>query len=367
MKCPRCQTSNDSAANFCIQCGAPLLAKCENCGEALPVAAKFCPSCGHPAQLKAGATSLGRLQQYIPKELLAKLEASRDRRAESGAMEGERRVVTMLFCDVTGSTAMAEQLDPEEWADLMNGAFEHLLAPVYRYEGTLARLMGDAILAFFGAPISHEDDPQRAVLAGLDILEGIRAYREQVLRERGLDFDVRVGINTGLVVVGEIGSDLRVEYTAMGDAVNLAARMEQTAQPGTVQVSHDTYRLVSKVFEFEPLGEIEVKGRAAPVTAYRALRPLPGAIQPRGVEGLRSPLVGRARELDLLHSRVEELLAGRGQIVSLIGEAGLGKSRLAAELRQGVRRATRACRAPGRGGAVDLGLRGLALGRPHVA
>ena len=146
----------------------------------------------------------------------------------------ERRVVTMLFCDVTGSTAAADNLDPEEWAEIMNGAFEHLISPIYRYEGTLTRLMGDAILAFFGAPIAHEDDPQRAVLAGLDIVQGIRSYQAEVKSRWNLDFGVRVGINTGLVVVGEVGSDMRVEYTAMGDAINLAARMEQTAQTGTV-------------------------------------------------------------------------------------------------------------------------------------
>src|SRR5438046_525968 len=135
---------------------------------------------------------------------------------------------------------MAERLDPEEWAEILNGAFEHLIEPVYRYEGTLARLMGDAILAFFGAPLAHEDDPQRAVLAGLEIVERMRRHREQLRGESGLDLDVRVGINTGLVVVGEVGSDLRVEYTAMGDAINLAARMEQTARPGTVQITADT-------------------------------------------------------------------------------------------------------------------------------
>ena len=144
-------------------------------------------------------------------------------------MQGERRIVTMLFCDVAGSTAAAGKLDPKEWAEVMNGAFEHLIAPVYQYEGTLARLMGDAILAFFGAPVAHEDDPQRAVMAGLDILDGIQPYKEEVRARWGLDFEVRVGINTGLVVVGEVGSDLRMEYTALGDAINVAARMEQTA------------------------------------------------------------------------------------------------------------------------------------------
>jgi class 3 adenylate cyclase len=185
-----------------------------------------------------------RLRQHVPEELLGEVETARAGRSS----ESERRIVTVLFCDVQGSTALAEQFDPEEWVEIMNGAYEYLIAPVYRYEGTLARLMGDAILAFFGAPTAHEDDPSRAVLAGLEMIEGIQAYRERIRREYGQDFNVRVGINTGLVVVGEMGSDLRVEYTAMGDAVNVAARMEQTAKPGTVQITANTHRLVESLF-----------------------------------------------------------------------------------------------------------------------
>ena len=229
-------------------------------------AAQRDPSPGAAPPAPADA-SRARLEQYIPKELLDKLEGAR----RSGAGSGERRVVTMLFCDVTGSTSAAESLDPEEWAEIMNGAFEHLISPIYRYEGTVARLMGDAILAFFGAPIAHEDDPQRAVLAGLNIVNGIRGYQDEVKSRWGLDFGVRVGINTGLVVVGEVGSDLRVEYTAMGDAINLAARMEQTAPTGTVQVSSETHNLIAPLFEFEAGDEIEVKGKAEPVVAYRVL------------------------------------------------------------------------------------------------
>ena len=226
-----------------------------------------------------------------PPELLLKLEAARAR----GGMVGERRVVTMLFCDIKGSTAAAEQLDPEEWAEIMNGAFEHLIAPVYRYEGTVARLMGDAILAFFGAPIAHEDNPARAVLTGLDIVHSVRSYRAQVKRHWGFEFDVRVGINTGLVVVGEVGSDLRMEYTAMGDAINLAARMEQTAQPGTVQITEATYRLVAPLFDIWEAGPIEIKGKTEPVLAYRVLerRAEPGWV--RGIEGLEAPLAMLAR------------------------------------------------------------------------
>ncbi|MCZ6528788.1 MAG: adenylate/guanylate cyclase domain-containing protein, partial [Chloroflexi bacterium] len=242
-------------------------------------------------------------------------------------------MVTILFCDVKGSTAAAEQMDPEDWAEVMNGAFEHLIAPVYRYEGTLARLMGDAVLAFFGAPIAHEDDPERAVLAGLGIVEGIEPYREQVRERWDLDFDVRVGINTGLVVVGEVGSDLRMEYTAMGDAVNLAARMEQTAQPGTVQVAEETYQRVAPLFEFEQLGEIEVKGKQAPILAYRAIDRKARPRRLRGIQGLSAPLVGRAREMDALQESLRDLRQGRGGIVCLIGEAGLGKSRIIEELR----------------------------------
>jgi class 3 adenylate cyclase len=230
-------------------------------------------------------------------------------------MVGERRIVTMLFCDIKGSTAAAEHLDPEDWAEIMNGAFEYMIRPVYKYEGTVARLMGDAVLAFFGAPISHEDDPQRAILAGLAI-------------------DVRVGINTGLVMVGAIGSDLSMEYTAMGDAINLAARMEQTARPGTVQVAEDTYQLVTPVFEWESLGEVQVKGKTEPVRAFRPLSRKAWSGRLRGIQGLESPLVGRQAELQQLRTVAGRVRKGVGGIVFILGEAGLGKSRLVEELHQ---------------------------------
>ena len=150
----------------------------------------------------------------------------------------------------------------------MNGAFERMIRPIYRYEGLVPRLMGDAILAFFGAPITHEDDPQRAVLAGLEIQAGVKSYAEEIRLKHGLEFGLRVGINTGLVVVGEIGSDLLMEYTAIGDAINLAARMEQTAAVGTIQISEDTYKLVTPFFDIESLGEVEVEGKAVPIKTY---------------------------------------------------------------------------------------------------
>lgn len=331
-----------------MNCGHALMLACPSCQTELPPDARFCMNCGH--QMKAGAPPAeprtspppsriepqhidpapSPLSRFIPREFAAKLESARSNRA----MEGERRVVTMLFCDVKGSTSAASQLDPEEWAEIMNGAYEYMIAPIYRYEGTVARLMGDSILAFFGAPIAHEDDPQRAILAGLDIVRDIRTFRQQMRSQWGLDIDVRVGINTGLVVVGAVGSDLRMEYTAMGDAINLAARMEQTARPGTVQIGEDTYKLIAPLFECESLGEIEIKGKLEPVVAYRVIgeKKRPGRL--RGVDGLDSPLVGRDQEMHQLQGALLQLRQGTGQIVSLIGEAGLGKSRLIADLRQ---------------------------------
>jgi class 3 adenylate cyclase len=248
------------------------------------------------------------------------------------AMRGERRVITALFCDVVNSTGLAERLDPEDWTDIMNRAFEHLNAPIQRYGGTVAKLMGDAVLAFFGAPVAHEDDPRRAVLAGLEMVDGIKDYSEEVRRQYGFDFNVRVGINTGPVVVGDVGSSAANEYTAMGDAMNIAARMEQTAAPGTVQVSGDTYRLISNMFEFESLGGVELKGKSEPVPAYRVLRSKVG-VMPR-TDRVSAPLIGRDEQFARLKKALADLGLGRGGIVSIIGEAGLGKSRLLTELYQ---------------------------------
>src|SRR5579859_3902316 len=306
---------------------------CPHCGSPVVPGARFCFHCGQELAAAPSAAPPPRPgPPAMPPALAAKLEAAR----ASRSMVGERRTVTLLFCDVKGSTALAEQMDPEAWAAIMNRAFEYLTGPVYRYEGTIARLMGDAVLAFFGAPLAHEDDPRRAVLAGLDIVAGIAGFREQLRQEQGLDFNVRVGINTGLVMVGAVGSDLFMEYTAMGDAVNLAARMEQTARPGTVQIAGDTYRLVAPLFDCEPLGEIEVKGKSQPVPAYRVRgrKAEPGSLRGLETRGVSSPLVGRDAELAVSVAELEHLRHGEGGVLFIAGEAGLGKSRLAAELRR---------------------------------
>jgi len=318
MKCPSCQTENPDVAKFCMNCGMPLTETSHKDDGARLVVEN------------SGKKSQFSLDRYLPQELVAKLESARAR----NEMVGERRIVTMLFCDVKGSTAAAEKVDPEIWTDIMNGVFEYMIRPIYKYEGFVPRLMGDAILAFFGAPITHEDDPQRAVLAGLEIQEGIKPYVEEIRLKHGLEFGLRVGINTGLVVVGEIGSDLRMEYTALGDAINLAARMEQTAQVGTIQISDETYKLVAPFFEVESLGGVEVKGKSEPIQTYRVLgvKSTPGQL--RGLEGLSSPLVGREAQLGLLKDRLQDLTEGKGSVVAVVGEAGLGKSTLINELKK---------------------------------
>src|ERR671916_1561538 len=276
MNCPSCQTANPDGARVCLNCGA---------------------------QLKAPRT-----------------------------VAGERKFVTVLFADTVDSTIIGEQLDPEQVAEIMNGAFAFLNASVTKYGGTVARLLGDAIIAFFGAPVAHEDDAERAVRAGLDIQAATREYSELVERDYGVDFEVRVGINTGLAVLAAMGGELRTEYTAMGDTTNVAARMQAAAMPGTVLISASTYHLIKELFEFKPRGATMVKGKSTPIETYEVLAPkaVPGKV--RGLEGLASPLVGRAAEFQLVNDKVNEVREGRGAFVPVIGEAGLGKSRLLAEV-----------------------------------
>ena len=331
MNCPKCHYDCPPDFGFCPKCGTALQQACTQCGFQAPPDFAFCPQCGTPLAPAAPAPDMmvERMQRLVPKEFAERLLATR------GQVGKERRMVTLLFSDVKGSTKMAENLDPEDVMEIMEGAFDVLIEPIYRYEGTLARLMGDAILAFFGAPIAHEDDPERACRAGLEIIEGAQRYAARLKEERGIHgFNVRVGINTGLVVVGEVGSDLRVEYTAMGDAINLAARMESAAEPGTILITEDTHKLIAPLFETEALGPIQVKGKAEPVAVFRVLAPKAVPRKVRGVAGLESPLVGREAELGALREAMERLQAGVGGIVTLVGEAGIGKSRLVAEARK---------------------------------
>jgi class 3 adenylate cyclase/tetratricopeptide (TPR) repeat protein len=247
---------------------------------------------------------------------------------------GQRRPVTILFCDVKGSTSMAEKLDPEDWANIMDRAYKYLIKPIHKYDGMVVRLLGDGMLAVFGAQVAKENDPQRAVLAGLEIIEGVESFQKQVEKEIGLNFTVRVGINTGLVVLMETGADETMEFTAMGDPVNLAARIEQTALPGTVQISANTYKFVESLFEFKPLGAIKVKGKNEPVITYQVIGSKLKSNLVKGWEHnkFKSSLVGRETELNMLRQCIDQLLDGQGGIVGILGEAGIGKSRLLSEV-----------------------------------
>lgn len=312
-----------------MSCGLPLGADCATCGAAVPADARFCMSCGTllPALPAEDAARRERLAAAAPARLAEKMRQS--------AMAGERKIVTVLFVDVVGSTGLAETLDPEEWKAIMNGAFESLAAAVYRYEGTIAQFLGDGFLAFFGAPVAHEDDPVRAVHAALDVIAAATAYATTLL-PRGVDFAVRVGLNTGLVVVGAVGTDLKYEYLAMGDAVNLAARMQTAAPPMGVLVTESTRRFVAPFFDCRDMGTLSLKNHLAPVRAFliERARTLPGT--DRGLGDLRSEMVGRAAELAALRDVAAATRTGVGRVVALIGDAGLGKSRLLVEWRSSI-------------------------------
>ena len=328
MNCIKCGYENDEDAEFCEKCGNALARSCAHCGSPLKPGARFCKKCGTPVPGQPPSTGekerLAALQQAAPADLKEKIRSS------SAQVEGERKPVTILFTDIVGSTALAEKLDPEEWKEIVSEAHRRVSQAVYQYEGTIAQLLGDGVLAFFGAPVTHEDDPIRAVRAALDIQEAIGKYAGE-LKGCVDDFQMRVGLNTGTVVVGSVGSDLHMEYLAIGDAVNLAARLQSAAWPGKVLISDSTARHVKTTFELQDLGEVSLKGKAEPVITYEVIQAKAVPESTRGFEELYSPLVGRACELGGLREVLESLLKGHGQIASVIGEAGIGKSRLAEE------------------------------------
>jgi class 3 adenylate cyclase/tetratricopeptide (TPR) repeat protein len=268
-------------------------------------------------------------QTYTPKHLAEKILTSRS------ALEGERRQVTVLFADLAGFTSLAEPRDPEEVHAIIDGCFERITTEVHRFEGTINQYTGDGVMALFGAPIAHEDGPRRAVHAALGLQRTVREYNQELQTQRGLTLYMRIGINTGLVVVGKIGDDLRMDYTAVGNTTNLAARLQQLAQPGTVVISEVTHRLVTGFFETRDLGEHAVKGYTEPVRVYEVLRARVRRtrLEVAAERGL-TPRVGRDRELTTLWDLLQQVQAGHGQAVSITGEACIGKSRLVLEFRR---------------------------------
>ncbi|MGV7224518.1 MAG: adenylate/guanylate cyclase domain-containing protein, partial [Nitrospinales bacterium] len=302
--------------------------KCLKCQADNPDGARYCNACGCDLKKVTDTTSnkFNHLQSYTPKFLIEKILANKS------AIEGERKQVTVFFADVAGFTSMSEKLDPEQVHWIMDGAFRILMDEIHAYGGTINQFTGDGVMALFGAPVAHEDHAQRACHAALAIRNSLVAYRQEIKRLLGVNFQVRVGLNTGPVVVGSIGDDLRADYTAAGITVNIAARMESTAKPGTVMVSRNTYRRTSAYFKYRSLGMVKIKGKGKPLPVYELVeataRPKSGLDRQ-----IFSKMMGREKELNLLEIHVLKAINGEGSVVNIIGEAGIGKSRLVAELK----------------------------------
>jgi class 3 adenylate cyclase len=341
MQCPKCQIDNPQSRKYCYECGAKLVVVCSQCGcENLP-RDKFCGECGLKFSLPSEAPpkdlsfdeKLTKIQRYLPKGLTEKILSQRDR------IEGERKQVTVVFADMEGFTQLAERLGPEEAYTVMNQVYEILIHKVHDYEGTVNEFTGDGIMALFGAPIALEDAPQRAIRSVHAIHREMTKFSDKMRQDKENipPIKMRIGIHTGPVVVGTLGNDLRVEFKAVGDTVNLASRIEGLTVPGSTYVSEQTFKLTEGLFRFEALGEFAVKGKEEPVKAYRVIAPSTSRTRfDVSAERGLTPFVGRERELELLLDGFERSKVGRGQAISIMAEAGVGKSRLLYEFRKAV-------------------------------
>ena len=327
MKCLRCQQDAPADAEFCPECGARLETVCAQCGAGNPSTHKFCTRCGGAlaaaAPERREAARFASPETYTPKHLAEKILSSRS------ALEGERKQVSVLFADLKGSMELLADRDPEEARVILDPVLERMMEAVHRYEGTVNQVMGDGIMALFGAPVAHEDHAVRACYAALRIQESVTGHAEEVRRAHGVPIHVRVGLNSGEVVVRSIGSDLHMDYTAVGQTTHLAARMEQMAMPGSILITADCWRAAEGYVQAKPLGPVPVKGLSAPVEAYE----LTGAgavrtrLQAAATRGL-TRFTGREAELLRLHTALELAEGGHGQIIAIVGEPGVGKSRL---------------------------------------
>jgi class 3 adenylate cyclase/tetratricopeptide (TPR) repeat protein len=327
MQCPRCRHDNETGAKFCEECAAPLARICTNCGRQLSSTAKFCPECAHPAGAPASTQPrFCSLKAYTPKHLAEKILTSK------AAVEGERKQVTVLFADLKGSMELLADCDPEEARKLLDPVLECMMEAVHHYEGMVNQVMGDGIMALFGAPIGHEDHAVRGCYAALRMQRRINLYADEVQRAGGTPVQIRVGLNSGEVVVRSIGSDLHMDYTAVGQTTHLAARMEQMAKPGSALVTCDTLKLAEGYVQVRPLGAVPVKGidTRTPVYELTGIAAARSRLQASAGRGL-TRFVGREQELHQLAQALDRAAAGHGQTVAVVGEAGMGKSRLAWE------------------------------------
>ena len=331
MQCPKCQFDNPDDSNFCLECGQKLEQKCPQCEKALPGGAKFCNGCGRKLTAKSTPSQkefsfdekIDKIQRYLPEGLTEKILAQRDR------IEGERKQVTVMFCDMEGFTPLSELLGIEEAYSIIDRVYEILIHKVHDYEGTVNEMTGDGIMALFGAPVALEDAPQRAIRSSLAIHREMAKFSDQLKQEKKdvPPVKMRIGVHTGPVVVGTVGNDLRVEFKAVGDTVNLASRMEGQAQPGTTYITEDTFKLTEGLFRFEGLDQRVIKGKEEPINVYRAIAPstMRTRFDVSAERGL-TPFAGRERELELLLDGLERSKVGRGQAFSIMTEAGVGNT-----------------------------------------
>jgi class 3 adenylate cyclase/tetratricopeptide (TPR) repeat protein len=326
MQCPRCHTENPPQAKFCLECASPLARACPHCGTPLPPAAKFCVECAHPVTGPGPTPGQPRFtspERYTPKHLAEKILTSKS------ALEGERKQVTVLFADLKGSMELLADRDPEEARKLLDPVLERMMEAVHHYEGTVNQVMGDGIMALFGAPVAHEDHAVRACYAALRMQRRMTLYADEVQRAGGTPIEIRAGLNSGEVVVRSIGSDLHMDYTAVGQTTHLAARMEQIAKAGSILMTGDTLRLAEGYVQAKPLGAVPVKGLEPPTPVYEltGIVPARSRLQASAARGL-TRFVGRDGELQQLAQALERAATGHGQAVAVVGEAGMGKSRL---------------------------------------
>jgi class 3 adenylate cyclase/tetratricopeptide (TPR) repeat protein len=326
MRCPKCDHENSAEAKFCQECGTPLARVCGYCGSAASSTAKFCPQCGHAVRPIADDPRFVSPRHYTPRHLADKILTSR------AELEGERKQVTVLFCDVKGSMELLADLDAEDAQKVLEPILDRMIEAVHHYEGTVSGVLGDGIMALFGAPIAHEDHAVRACYAALRMQETVARYADDVQRSHGMPVTIRVGLNSGDIVVRAIGNDLRMDYTVIGQTVHLASRMEQMAKPGSALMTANTVQLAEGYVSLKSLGPVPVKGLAAAVDIYE----MTGAGSARtrldvAAERGLTRFVGRGVELDQIHGAQQLAAQGHGQVVAIVGEPGVGKSRLVRE------------------------------------
>ncbi|WNC94978.1 adenylate/guanylate cyclase domain-containing protein [Paraburkholderia sp. FT54] len=348
MHCTNCGAENRDGVRFCEQCGTELARTCANCGHELSPAAKFCSECGAPVGEQSSRSMPARTQapaplpiHYTPSHLAARILAEQAAQQARGQNACERKTITALFADMAGSTALIQDLDPEEAHRLIAPVVELMMEAVHHYEGFVAKSLGDGILALFGAPIAHEDHPQRALYAALRMQRAMRRHSDRIRLERGIPLQIRVGVHTGEVIVRSVRKDdLHTDYDPVGHTIHIASRMEAIATPSSILVSESTFKLTEGYFEFKALGQTQVKGVARALAVYEvaSLGALRTRLQVAEQRGL-ARFVGRQAELEQLRKVFDEAKAGRGHVVGVVGEAGVGKSRLFHEFKSLLRRA----------------------------